>query len=249
MMKLKNKNLPVKVDKNTKKIKLVKEVYEKYFQDPLLWFTEVGTGIAVSAAFDRKDLVLSGGQLIQGAIKLDLWNEFLNLLNRQRDKGKVKKVFYQSRQGRINFNELFSYLDNKDTPDKDVFEIMSKIFYASITTNSKTEDEIKAYQYLQISKKLSSIDVLVFNEAYKIYLLEKSGQSERIAISNLGGWEKYIADKIKLPIELVVQSRLANVGAGQAPSTMVFKNVSGAQSKHGLSTLGIAIGDFISKVS
>jgi hypothetical protein len=236
----------INIDKNVRGITFRKSI-EKYLQDPALWFTEVATGVAT---YEKKDFILAGGQIMQGAIKLDLWKEFLYQLNKARKTGKTKSRFYESRAGRINFNDLFSYLDKNDTPDDEIFRAIQAIFFVSIKNDSQQKDEILAYQLIQVCKKMKSIDVLILLAAYELYLKQKEG--EIINIHSIQDWQVKIAEMIGLPIDLVVQSRIefSFEGNNQGTSPYLFSVVESRNediTNMGLNSLSIALGEFITR--
>lgn len=217
---------------------------EKYLQSPALWFAEVATGVLT---YGKKDLLLAGGQIIQGAIKLDLWGEFLHQLKIAREKGKTKDKFYESRNGRINFNELFSYLDKNDTPDAEVFKAMQAIFLASIKMDTQQKDEILSYELLQVCKKLKSIDLLVLLAAFELY--QKQQRGEFVNVNSIQSWQIKVSESIGLPIDLVVQSRIQFSGNERATSPFLYavENSTVPMPNMGLNALSIALGTFITK--
>lgn len=238
------KDALVKIKKNGIGIEFSARIIEKYIQNPALWFAELATG---ALTYDRKELLLAGGQLIQGAIKLDLWGEFLHQLNNAREKGKTKEKFYESRSARINFNELFSYLDRNDTPDEEVFKAMQSIFFASTKKDSQHKEEILAYELLQVCKKLKSIDLLVLLAAYQLYLAQHNGTL--VNVNTIQSWQIKISTIIGLPIDLVVQSRIQFSGNERGNSPFLFEviNSTGPMPNMGLNALSIALGEFITK--
>lgn len=242
-----DKKAIIRIDKDGVGIKFDKGLIEKYLQNPALWFAEVLTGVAT---YEKKDFILAGGQMMQGAIKLDLWGELLHQLNKARKAGKTKSKFYESRNGRINFNELFSYLDKNDTPDEEIFKAMQGIFFASLKIDSQQKDEILAYQLIQVCKKMRSIDVLILLAAYELYLRHKEGLT--LNIHTIQDWQVKIAELIGLPIDLVVKSRIefSFEGNNQGTSPYLFSvNESNNMDMRnmGLNALSISLGKFINE--
>lgn len=241
-----DKKVIVKVDKKGVGIEFDPAMIEKYFQNPALWFAEVLTGVAT---YGKKDLFLAGGQIIQGAIKLDLWGELLYQLNKARKEGKTKSKFYESRTGRINFNELFSYLDKNDTPDEEVFKAMQAIFFASEEIKSEQKDEILAYELIQLAKRMKAIDLLVLMAAYELYLKQKEGI--KLGIKTVQDWQIRVSEMIKLPIDMVVDSRIKFSGNQEATYPSLFSvndNLSDAGVINmGLNASSIALSEFISE--
>lgn len=239
------KNEIIKIDKDGIEVQLDEALIEKYIQNPAAWFVETATGVAT---YGKKDFILAGGQLLASAIKLDLWGEFLYQLKEANKKGKTKRKFYNSRHGRINLNELFGYLDKNESPDEDVFKAIKDIFFASIQQGTKIQDEVRAYQLIQVCKKLKSVDILVLLAAYKLYLRHKEG--ENLNIRSTQDWQVKIAEMIDLPIDLVVQVRIQYHGTAEGTRPFLFEVEDRTNEdiiNIGLNALSIAIGDFITK--
>jgi len=238
------KNAPVKVKEDGVGIEFNHRDIEKYVQNPALWFAELATGVLT---YGKKDFILAGGQLIQGAIKLDLWSEFVYQLNKARGRGKTKNKFYESRHGRINFNELFSYLDKNDTPDTEVFKAMQAIFFQSEKIGSEQKDELLAYELIQVAKKLRSVDLRVLLAAYQLFLKQKKGY--KVGIQTIQAWQIKISEMIGLPIDMVVDSRIKFSGNQDATNPSLFSvndNAGKDVVNMGLNASSIALGEFIS---
>lgn len=221
---------------------------ETYLQNPLLWFSEVATGVLAS---DKKDLILTGGQLIQGAIKLDFWQEFLYQLKERRLKGKTKRNFYQSRNGRISLNELFNYINKHDTPEEAVFKAVQSIFLNSIDIRTDEKEEIKAYHFLQTCKKLHSIDVLVLMSAYNLY--RKHPPGKYVGVGTEDAWDSTIARELNVPLQMAKQSRNQHSGSGSHDHPLLFFVYNHSNSvdipNFGLTKLGIELAEYIWKGS
>ena len=240
-----NQKAIIKVDGKDLTIKIGSGI-EKYLQNPALWFSEALTG---AATYGKKDFILAGGQLVQGAIKLDLWGEFLYQLDKARKVGRTKKKFYESRNGKINFNELFSYLDKSDTPDEEVFRAMKAIFFASEEDMSAQQDEIRAYQLIQIVKQMKSIDLLILMATYELYLKQKAGDIN-LNVRTTQGWQVKISEMIGFPIDMVVDSRIRYMGSQDATYPSLF-SVNDFTPDHdmpnmGLNATAISLAEFIS---
>lgn len=234
-------NAIITIDNNG--ISIDQQFFEKYLQNPALWFAEVLTGVAT---YSKKDFFLAGGRIIQGAIKLDFWKEFLNQLNKAREIGKIKRKFYESRNGRINFNELFTYLSANDSPDEEVFKALQAIFFASEQMESEQKDELLAYELMQVAKKMRSVDLRILIAAYQLYLKQK--KSEKLNINTTQAWQIRISSMIGLPIDMIVDSRIKYGGNQDAKNPHLFSvmdDTSGVPNM-GLNATSIALGEMIS---
>lgn len=239
------KTAPIKVKEKSVGIEFNAGIIEKYLQKPALWFAEILTGVVT---YKKNDFLLAGGQLLQGAIKLDLWTEFLHQLNLAREKGKTKRKFYESRNGRINLNELFSYLDKNNTPDQEVFKALQAIFFFSEKNDAVQKDELLAYELIQVVKQLRSIDLLVLLAAYELYLKQTKGI--KLDIQTIQAWQIKISEMIGLPIDMVVDSRIRFSGNQEATYPSLFSVYDNAGDERGVVNMGlnassIALGKFI----
>ena len=97
-----------------------------------------------------------------------------------------------------------------------------------------------AYQYFQVCKRLSSLDILVLKTAFDIYKEPKSREIH----GGIEQWEKEITKRLGFPRELITESRLKNSGISQDSHTMIF-DPNQIGNTHGLTALGVKIGEFI----
>lgn len=220
-------------------VKDEKGIIEKYFQNPLLWFAEFTTGVLIS---DKKDLKLTGGRVLQGLIKADLWNTFLKELNSYRMKGKIQDDFYKKRGNKINLNELFTYLDNNNTPDEVVFDAMKSIFFTSLSSDAEKK-VVRAYQLLRVLKTLSSVEILLIKESYLVYIGKKPKIDYTRHSNSVTVWVEVLSERTSLPYDIVNVSRLNYSSLTPSPKITLFdpENLT----TKGLSRLGIEIGEFI----
>lgn len=202
-------------------------------------FLEFVTGAAAIGVENPANLIRSGGRLLQalasGTFKKQLFDE----VQEARKSGKIADENLDSPYGRSVFVELLRAIDEENL-DRIKFEALKSIFFKTILRGTDEYKQMLAYQYFQVCKKLTSLDVLVLKTAFEIYGESDSNQR----IPGIQEWEVQIAQKIGIPRDLVTQSRLKNSGAGQNYETLIFEGDMGPN-RHGLTELGIALGEYI----
>ncbi len=225
---------------------------QRYIQKPASVITEIATGILAS---DKKDLVLSFGHLVQSGIKLRLLDQFFKELKNYQSKGKTKDDYWDITTNQASFVELMNYIDNSETPDETVFQAMKSIFFYSISKDSGEQSEILGYQYMKLCKELSSMDLLVLKACFQIYeekpILDQIGHTSTDPELNpfviYNKWILDISQSIAngTPTFLVIKSveKLQNLGICIVPQ---YDNPKRIRPGHGLTDLGISIGDYIS---
>ena len=143
------------------------------FVESLQALTEGLTGIVAS---DKKDLLISLGQILQkvrGRRLLHLLNEEWN---KYRKKGKIKDDYIQTEQHQECLQEMLDFLD-RDVPDHLRFTVLKKIFLAAASEEKLKRDSVLPQQYMRIIRTLNSSEVLVLNANYQI------------AEAKVGDWE------------------------------------------------------------
>lgn len=197
------------------------------------------TGISAKAIDKPSNLILSGGRLTQALFKGDLYKQLYTEIREYRDAGKISDEQLESSQGKTLFVELMRTIDEENL-EETKFSALESIFLKSISTGTDEQSQLQAYQYFQVCKKLSSLDILMLKTAFKIY--ESSGSNQKgVSIKK---WEDKISKELHIPRELVTQSRLINSGISQTPNTIIFN---AENSEHGLTELGIQVAKYITK--
>lgn len=197
------------------------------------------TGIGATAIDKPASLILSGGRLTQALFKGKFYQQLYSEVHSYRKIGEITDENLNSNYGRTIFADLMRAIDEENLDDEK-FEAFKSIFSNSVRKGTNEHSQLLAYQYFQVCKKLNSIDILILKTAFEIY--EGPGSNQRS--QGISEWELTISKKLGIPQELISQSRLANSPIRQTPNTIIF-DAEKQDNKHGLTTLGIAIGEFI----
>ncbi|MFC1627338.1 hypothetical protein ACFL18_02170 [Patescibacteria group bacterium] len=200
---------------------------------------DAATGLIATALDKPSEFVFSGRRLVDALLSGRFRYQVTEEMRGYKDKGQTPIKNLNSKIGTSIFVELMKVIDEGNLDDEK-FEALKSIYIKSVWKGADGHKQMLAYQYFQVCKKLSSLDILVLKTAFDIYE-EPKGSQVRGGISK---WEREITKKLGVPRELIVQSRLKNSGINQNPSTMVF-DAEQSSNRHGLTELGIAIGKFI----
>lgn len=240
-------NQLVKVKNLNKSKSLELSPLDKVVRNPTtIGVLEFLTGLSVTAFDKPADLIGSVGHLVQSLFKRDSLNQLYEEVQKYRQKGRITDEKLNSKYGRIIFTELMQTIDDENL-DKDKFEALKNIFLKSVNLDTDEHKQMLAYQYFQVCKGLSSLDILILKTAYDIYLLANGRNYLNINHGGEQSWLKEIAGRLGLPEELVTQSRIKNSGLSQDHSAMIFESNAGTVNGHGLTKLGIEICKYITE--
>jgi hypothetical protein len=217
----------------------IAELQKLVAQPTTLGILEFATGVSATIFNNPGDLVKSGGKLAQAIVSKKFLHQLYTEIHSYRDAGKIDEEKINSTQGQTIFVELLKAIDEENLDEKK-YEALKNIFFKSVLPNTDEHTQMLAYQYFLICKKLSSFDIILMKAAFEVYL---------IPYSNKGGggiqdWEVRMSSAIKVPRELITQSRLENSAVGETKKTFIFDPDMGT-TKHGLTELGVEVAKFL----
>ncbi len=217
-----------------------------FLQQPTVKIAEVLTGILAS---DIKDYKLSAGQIVQASIKGRCLTQLGKELEEYRNKGKIKEDYFESDKNRMSLYELLKFID-EDVPDEERFRAMKSIFLASISRDTKKEDEKMAYEIMQICKKLSSGEVVVLKAIYDIVQENKHNTYYNNKVGHgVNAWLYVIAQQIGHSIPSLIELHEKKLIELKLISNRTFSDKSGfEETKYfRLTELGYKLCKFITK--
>ena len=200
---------------------------------------EFVTGVTANTFSNPANLILSGGRLTQALFKGEFHRQLYSEVHKYRSEGKISDEQLNSNRGKTLFIEVMRIID-EESLDVEKFEVLKAIFLKSVFKDTDEHKQMLAYQYFQVCKKLSSLDILILKASYEISIGPDGNQNS----SGIGDWELRISDALGIPRELISQRRILNSPVSQTPNTVVF-NAEAQDNRHGLSSLGIAIGEYL----
>jgi len=196
-------------------------------------------GRVIMAAFNKKNLLVQLGEEIKY----------------YHDKKETKENYLSSNKNRESLYELLMFID-EEVPDEERFNAMKSIFLLSISKDATKEDEVLAYEFMQICKKLGSNDILILKAAFDIISrnFRKGVLKPDLDITQASSWFKAIARQIGYSIsELVEQQEEYLVSLKlitkrqQLPSHSTTKDTFFKSEYFRLTPLGYKLCEFITK--
>ncbi len=138
------------------------DVLESFLQEPLTFIAETITG---AFAVKTSGLMASGGRIVQSILKAKLFEQWAKEFKKLREEGRIPDDFANKKYGFQTWVELMSIID-EDSPDADRLEALKAMFLAVNRVNVTDGEQIAAYHLWQITKNLSSGELLVLKTVY-----------------------------------------------------------------------------------
>lgn len=135
---------------------IIRETYESLIKTM--------TGVATA---EKKDLILSVSRVLQNIRATNLLGLLKNEWEYWKEKGKIKEDYHQTEQHLNCLHELLEFLEN-DIPDELRFNTLKKILLVAASESLSDRNDILPQQFLAISKRLSSGEMMVLFAAYKL---------------------------------------------------------------------------------
>ena len=180
-----------------------KKPTDNILKDTAVALLEGLTGIAASKG---QECILSVGHIFQGLIKGKFLTILCNEWKRYKEKGKIKEDYQYTEQHQSCLQELLDFLDN-DLPNEITFSFLKKLFLVAATEKASDRESILPHQFIRISRKLSSGEILLLSATYSIAkqgydnfnkLMESSLSSAHI-------WLNIMANKSSLKYQELVE--------------------------------------------
>jgi hypothetical protein len=133
-----------------------------------------------------------GARLAQAALKGRVFEQFGREFKQLRDKGRISEDFTEKKFGYQSWVELLTVLDN-ESPDEERLEALKAMFYAINKVEANDAQRILGYQLFQISKKLSSGQLLLIRTVFQAF---RSGNYHARSVEQLEVWCRDMAAKM-----------------------------------------------------
>jgi len=162
----------------------------KFMDQPLSAIAESITG---ALAAGPQYWTVMTGHIVQAILKGKLLQQVSQEIKELREKGKIPADFAQKKYGFQSWVELLRIIDD-ETPDQEKLDAVKAMFYAVNKVEIADAERILNYQLFQISKRLSSGQLLLLKVVYESY---KAGEfptpSNRLLVT---GWAEKIAVRL-----------------------------------------------------
>jgi len=171
----------------------------------LSYITEIVTG---ALATGKTGMLVAGGRLVQALQKGRLFQQFGKEFKKLREAGKIPEDFAEKKYGFQTWVELMSIID-EESPDADRLDALKAMFYEVNKINATDGERIAAYHLWQITRGLSSGEILLLKTAYE--------QRKTYAVINTdyNYWEHSMAESIGHRITKLIglhEKRLTEMG-------------------------------------
>jgi hypothetical protein len=130
---------------------------DAFLENPATFIAETLTG---ALAVGKTGAAVAGGRIVQGILKGRAFKQFGAEFRKLRDAGKIPEDFAEKRYGFQTWVELMTIID-EDSPDEDRLEALKAMFYNVNKTTASDGERIAAYHLWQITRGLSSGELIV----------------------------------------------------------------------------------------
>ena len=166
--------------------------------------------IAALLASDKKDLILSSGRIVQGVLSGQKLSQLGREIEEFRRKGMIDNNCFSNEKNRDTFYDLLKFID-EGALGEELFRAAKSIFFSTITADTKTKDEVLAYQMFQICKKLTGEDILILKASFDIVKNNGGkvsvGSQSPIPRGSSLEWAREVSKKIGHGILEIVRNR------------------------------------------
>ena len=191
------------------------------FQDrPLSYIAETMTG---ALSIGKTGAAVAAGRIVQGILKGRTFRQFGTEFKKLRDTGKIPDDFAEKKYGFQTWVELMTIID-EDSPNADRLEALKAMFFDVNKTNTSDGERIAAYHLWQITKSLSSGELIVLKTMYETPPQSAEPKGNQISIYRLlaarigHGIDGLVAVHHKRLVDLALVHPNPNIVASDPPS-------------------------------
>jgi len=154
-----------------------------FLQEPASFIADTLTGLMGSG---KAELLVAGGRIAHAAFKTRVFAQWGDEIKRLREKGKLADEYANTTYGFQTWVELFTLLDS-EIPDPERLDALKAMFFSVNKAGISDRDQIAVYQLWQITKSLSSGELLLLKAVY-----EQRDTYQKIA-TNYSTWRTNMA--------------------------------------------------------
>jgi len=138
-------------------------IFEEFLDQPLTFIAETITG---ALSIGAKGSMVAGGRIVQALLKGMLFKQWAAEFKKLWEAGRIPDDFAEKPYGFQTWVELMKIID-EETPDADRLEALKAMFFAVNKVEVKDGERIAAYQLWQISKSLTSGELMLLKVVYE----------------------------------------------------------------------------------
>lgn len=167
--------------------------FEKFLENPTTQSMEVITGLI---ALGTRQGLVAVGRIAQAVFKGKMYEQMAEEWRQLRKAGKMPENIGREKRGLYTWAELMKIIDD-DCPDEDRLEALKAAFYGVNRVKEGDSEKILEYQLWQITKELTSGDVLLLKAIHERVNTPQGNKANE--------WEKNIADQTGFGLVELVQ--------------------------------------------
>jgi hypothetical protein len=187
------------------------ELIGDFLEQPLLASIESLTGFLASGP---KEWTLAVGRIVQAPFKAKLHQQVAKEIEDFRKRGRINDDFAERKNGVKTWVDLFTVID-EESPDEEKLDALKAMFFSVNKMNIEDAEQIAQYQLFQITKKLSSNDLIVLKAVF-----ENEKPHDTLGNQNYEEWTSRIAKHIGHSI-----SSLVDLGDRNLEENGLFKRL------------------------
>jgi hypothetical protein len=185
------------------------EVIAEFLEEPFAFVAEFVTGMLADGP---KQWSVTGGKIIQAALKGHVFEQVAKEVRDLRKKGKLNDDFGKSKYGYQSWVELLTIIDN-ERPDPDRLEALKAMFFSVNSVNATDAEKVLAYQLFQIAKQLTSSQLLLLKACYELGRAgdlrkidqQKRDRSQGLLAASRNDWLELIQQRIGHPVRSLIE--------------------------------------------
>jgi hypothetical protein len=202
----------------------------KFMDQPLQAIAEAVTG---ALAAGPKQWSVMAGHIVQGILKGKLFQQVSREIKELRDKGKIEDDFAEKKYGFKSWVELLKVID-EEAPDEDKLEALKAMFYGVNKVGVQDSERMLNYGLFQITKTLTSGQLLLLKTAYGAYNTGQFANSQRALLT---GWAQQMADGLGHKVSgIVMRDQVPLVDQGLLSPRIDMTVGSHQQNQHWIDT-------------
>jgi len=161
-------------------------ILEEFLEQPLTYIAETVTG---ALAVGKTGTMVAGGRIVQALLKGRSFQQFGKEFKKLREAGKIPDDFAEKKYGFQTWVELMTIID-EESPDTDRLDALKAMFFEVNKVNATDGERIAAYQLWQITKGLSSGEILLLKT------VSEHPVEDATKLTDYKQWELFISESI-----------------------------------------------------